>query len=500
MKTLYTPLSLIAENAVNTDSTISLLAKHESTISNYFNKKSEFVNEYYEAKMKYWRAILESYNDNKLIDNAREEFNSFIKDSKRKYSNFINESIAIHGEIVDADTIFDNKDPNDFNRTEWVDLTLESTYAINRSYNELIANRFYRECSILASDITPSEKLNAIIRLNEADGFKSKTFIGRAIDFIKKIWAKFLEKLYSIGKDNTAYLEKYKKIIMEQRPKSQDIKIKDFNTAIRRLVEAKINYFDYNLIKDKLATEEDAQNWVKTELNKHRGATAYSDSILDSMKDYIGWCKAFFCVAPECEPIQINTANTKQCNMTDIYNFLHDYKKIENTLKQDLDNLTKTANAMASAAEALSGKQQPQEGYTWSDVYNTYINESVLYEFEKVQTVNNDNTQNNQDTTAAGNISNGNKAPENAEQNVQGAQAGGHINEFNEVKVHADNYIKAVKGLFAAKMTAVEAIRSELMALVRDHVNNFINKETQGTTAKAVGTNYGTGQQQTNKK
>lgn len=410
----------------------------------------------------------------------------------------VSESCIIHGEVVDADSIFDNGD-DDFGHDEWLDLSLKEECKFETRIEEINAQRYLNECIILASEATHLEKIRSIRSITEAEAKQSKNIVSRAIDGIKRIFQKFLEKLRSIGKDNTKYLIKYKKVILESKPMAQKIKMKDCFTGIDRLTKAKIGQFNYDAIKGKMETPEAAQEWLKQQL------PAVNDDALNGIKEFRTWCLAYFCVAPESPLKEFEMSDPAQINMTDVYNFMFDIKKIESQLSSDQKGLEETANSFATAAEKISHEVNPTqtaatstskphirltqtEAMAWSVVYNKVLTEAVIHELEKVTDAKAAPAED--PARASSNVANSTEDAPDAEKSLKAANVAGSNEELQKVKLHTDNYTAAVRTFFTAKLTATEVIRGELMQLVRLHVKNFIKDDTQGTTGKAVGSNY----------
>lgn len=523
----FNPTQLLSETALGSDTLNSLADKKVSKKQLKIQAEAAYDDAVRAAKYKYYHTIMECGDSQVKIDAAREEMNNDIDTAKTNYES------TIHGIDVEADSIFDNGvDDGEFNRTEWMDLTLENAYKLDRDIKNIYLHAYVEEACVLMEYDSSFGELFAI---NEAILNRIKNAVKKAIEAIKRIFAKFLEKIRAIGKDHSKYLKKYKDTILQQQPKSEIIKIKDFQTALKRIMQASVPNIQYSVLKKCLddvykekpdASEEEAQMAVLGEVIAPHiqdfNSVASKRGPNDTTADI---CKTYFCCSEQAPLIE---SDMQRFNMTDIYNFLVDSQKITNQIDKDIKSLETNANMLATAAEKEQQQQQPaqqtpqnnnqtqtttnnnqtgnnggnnntttpQNGggngsggnnqqTTHAGTYMSYdtgiysaVMESVitLQEFEAVK-------QNQQDNSMAGrmqNVKGDNFKDQDAADENLAQNGGGSPNTRNYVSI----YIKTVQTVLGAKMTSVQFFNNELFQLVRHHVGNFIQGDTTQSAAQ----------------
>ena len=113
-------------------------------------------------------------------------------------NNPINEVGYIHGEEFNSDTLFDNEDLRDFNRTEWLDISLttecfEAKYEVMEAYDSIAL----KEANILMDEY--SNKFGRLVAMREAE---SKS-LSEKIDIIIKNIMEFLNKFIASMTDRS---------------------------------------------------------------------------------------------------------------------------------------------------------------------------------------------------------------------------------------------------------------------------------------------------------
>lgn len=453
------------------------------------------------AKMKYYKTIMESNNNQYIIEDAKKEMEESINNANEEHTAFI------HGLEINADTIFDKNAEKDgqFNKTEWMDLALESCYEYDKAvkYNKLY--QYLQEAQIFCN---PESSFEDLAIVNEAVVNRIKNAVEKIKAAIKKIIATFVEKLRAIGKNNIPYLKKYKDTILSQQPKDEIIKIRDFETAIKRIMTVSVPNIRYQQVKnilDKSKDDDDPQLLLFDQLfaSSLDGINNINFGPNDSIADK---CKTYFCCSEQSSMIE---RSMKTFNMTDIYNFLMDSNSIINQINKDMKALETNANMISTAAEKEVAQQEnnnqkpnnnnqqnnqnntPQSNqqtqqnasallFNSDSIYSSFTESYLtLQEFEAVK----------QNNTEGGNTTMGDRM-----KNVSGDKYKDQNNANDEVKNNnwaSDKtrnyviaYVKVAQTILMAKITAVEFYQNELFKLVRHHVKNFINDETTPTSAQ----------------
>lgn len=208
------------------------------------------------------------------------------------------------------------------------------------------------------------------------EGFidKIKDGITKFFGFIKKMWGKFLEAMSTLINTDKAYLEKYKDIILKKKPKDYDYEMYDYTGSggLQRLLNSSIPDFDINdktLQGDK---DDDTDEFVKAHFAflLNGGAKPPYNVRELAYTSFRGGTSE-------------KTINAKQLNMTDIYNYCHDYIKLKDAIAKDvkavetscvkvLDEIDKAARNNDIKRESVNIFESDQY---YSTVYNTFVNE-----------------------------------------------------------------------------------------------------------------------------
>lgn len=205
------------------------------------------------------------------------------------------------------------------------------------------------------------EKLWAI---HEDVGDKIRNLWDKFIAFLNRVWAKFIENTNKLINSDKGYLEKYKDIILNNKPEDVEIEMREYAVGIHNMTSHAIPPFTQ--VKDKVPIDSEDISF-KTEL---------IGDYKDATKDFAGFCVAYF----EGGETKIKT-NLTSLNMTDLYNYCHDFDKIKSVIEKDQSTVAKTyTDSQAAIQKAKANVQQGKPAV------------------EPATTA--DNTQNNQQQTA----------------------------------------------------------------------------------------------------
>lgn len=391
-------------------------------------------------------------------------------------SNSYTESALFHGEPFNSDTLFDNEDMRDFNRTEWMDLNLtvecyEMKYALTKSMQDLIVNE-----ALILTDDKPN-KIARLKALREAEEKKSGGKIATLVDNIRKILQKFISALTTKFNNLAGYIRKYKGQIDKPITFTSNMKSNGDILAGMYRVQGGINIipFDYNAMKDDLKDKKTFfAKRILPSMNKTVQSSKRNVKWTDDM-EVATYCKIYFGASmpqdkyPMCE----FTASEMDSNKGNIVRYLTE-KNMAFSAKTDLAKLeaeskkinvsaaakaaTKASdNSTSNAAAPASDNDSKNESMYYSELYQRWITEADI-DMGNV-------AQNAGDTSSA-----------NADNEI-----------FKAFRVYMDTY----KDVIFAKMTGAEFVFSELKQLIVMHaVKNGAPKpgpdpvQPQGPAAK----------------
>lgn len=391
------------------------------------------------------KTIVTSYTwyINRLYDMETTQLKYILMTYNKVSANKINESNLMHGEPFNSDTLFDNDDMRDFNRTEWLDLELTTEcYQLSWTMREVSSNVALKEAIILADD-SPN-KFNSLIVMREAEGTNLKERFNTIIERIKELINSFFDKLKSKFADNAKFIkdnmETINKPITIQSMKSAG----DIISGMYR-VQEKIELVPYNYdsMKDDLADKK--VFFEKNIVSKLNKSSQFSKRSLTWSNDMnvTDYCKAYFGASmPEDKyPLCEYKGSEIEQNKNNIIKFLNDSNTFLSSIKSDLAKLEseakKVANSAASntqSSTSASDDKSKNESY-FSELYNTWLTE-VQIDAGDTEKADGDSGKSGKDESSAFRV-----------------------------------YIDCYKDVLLSKLTASEFIVHELMQIMHKHVD-----------------------------
>lgn len=391
---------------------------------------------------------------------------SHMREIIRVYNNIIrndediNESGIIHGEPFNSDTLFDNDDYRDFNRTEWIDLKLEAElYSMSHNLAEGYKEAALKEALILTENNSQSTKYVQLHELNAETWQKAKLAVEVAIRNI----IKFLDKAIAIVIDKINPSTLYVKA-NENQIRGNIFAIKatskiDLFNGIGRIKEdIRPVPYDYNKLKDDLES-------VNTFFKKHilpelerssirmHNDIKYNDQmgINKYMHMYYGLSNG-----DSQQDIEFGAAMLEK-NKSMMIDYILSPNRLFATLRSDLSQLEINAK---KASSAISKPAEPSAQNT--EVDNKTSNENI-------DTANHEAVYSylyNSWLTEA-DINNGSIPTANS------VETG--VSKDTAIR----NYISAYKLVYTAKINAARSIISEFGGIMKAHVEHYSPKKKQ---------------------
>ena len=363
-----------------------------------------------------------------------------------------NESGFIHGEQFDSDTLFDNEDYRDFNRTEWIDLSITTEcYSIKFEMVECAKRIAIQEALILADD--NYNKFGRLMAMREAEESKTGVNIKAIIEKIKKFLETFIQNIKARYNDNAQFLRRNMQFV-EKPIKIEHIRSTGDIIAGMYRIQQKLNIipFNYETMKDDL---KDKETFFKTRILPNlKNTSQYTkrDAKFDDGMSIVDFCKAYYGAGmpedkfPKCE----FTPKDMEANKNNIIRFLQtenifsaksDLQTLENESKKVYAKINQAVSSsnqkpVDNSQKQPTGDDAKNESY-YSELYGTWFTEAEI---------------------EMGKDSEGNE-------NESGGNSG-NTEEATAFRVYMETY----KDVILAKMTASEFIVSELMQVMRAHV------------------------------
>lgn len=406
-----------------------------------------------------------------------------MKEVIRVYNNIVNnntevmsEAGTIHGEVFDSDTLFDNEDARDFNRTEWIDLKLEAEfYQMRYNISEEYKMAAIREAVMRAREGVDAEKYALLEALNAQTWQKTKMIIE---EFIKNI-VKFLDQAIAVVIDklnpSVIYVKTHDKTIRGNRfairAKS---KIDIFNGINRVREDIRPVQYDYKKMKGDLESVDSFfKKYILPDLERSsfrmRKNVAYNDNmgINDYMRQYYGLP---YGNNPEDIVFSAEDLEKNKAAMLEYIGqpnklfakFRSELSQLEMNAKRAAANMSKPAPAPKSIPEKASEGGEAKQEAVYSFLYNTWLTEATVDVVDK-----------------NGNI-------------INTDEEGSYASEQTAIQ----NYLGAYKLVYTARINACRSIISEFANIMKAHVQHYSQKDKK----PAQNTNAQTQQQTTNPK
>ena len=375
---------------------------------------------------------------------------------------------------------------------------VSSIYLYKASYQDYLESKIQNEETImhaLGQYIPVNEAAYKEIRiLTEAKlGDKIKSKMQRFIDFIKNLLAKFMESMTKLLLDEKGYLEKYKDIILNKKPKD-DLTFScngNFKTAIDRCINTSVPIFNYSTHAEALKEDSDAK-FVNMIMGHKSGFKYEEDETLATI------FKNYFLALDD----ESNTEGKfSQLNFHDMYNFCYNFKKIEDICKKDQNYIEQSTRAITTAAinanKQAAINQQPQSTpkvhqnatFVSPNYFSRYFNEANDGDNSNGEQQTSGGQQDNNkpkdgavkitDTSSSNPINKMNSTENRDRLTDDQAKAGaqGSENEKeNDILDIGQRFINICQTLIAAKCTAVQSIAKSYMEIIRAHVRSYVGK------------------------
>lgn len=433
---------------------------------------------------------VKEYNDNN--DNDREDKPS-AKERKEYHKNISKErEKRIDDEILNNFRRH-NENESTVESYEFISTNNGGSYIHDALYESYIQSKIDAENRLAfalkeSMVITESDYSN-IRALQEAKlGEKVKSTWNKFIAFIKGLVAKFMESMTSILLDEKAYLEKYKDIILNKKPKD-DMEYSytgNYKKGIERLISTEVPMFDYYKYKKALEAEGDGE-LVQAIMQGKQFSYDDGETLPEQFKGYF--------LALEDGQQQ---GKFSDLNMTDMYNFCYNFNKIKGIVDKDVNRLEASTKAIESAInKELTASGNAAAGDNVEKQETKTEESAVIREAEEDKAKSTglkiEDKPSSDPTSKMGSTQN---RDNDAEQNAASAGAAVAKNdnkEASDITQAANKWIGVCRPLIAAKLTACQQISKDYMDIIRAHVRSYggeSKKSKEGNKGKDVASKY----------
>lgn len=392
------------------------------------------------------------------------------------------------------------------------------TYLYSTLYNAYIESKIENEEALarqLSQYIPVNEAAYNNIRvITEAKAMeKIKNKMQKALQFIKNLFGKFMESMTNILLAEKDYLEKYQNIILKKTPKeSLEYSYSgDYSKAIQRCINTTVPVFNYQTHAAALKKEGDA-DIVKLIMQGKEFTYDSEETLATQFKEYF----------LASENGKESTGKFTDLNFTNLYNFCHDFKKIETITKKDQNYIRQSTDQIIAAANqkikdatstSTTNPQQPASPATNSEsdngaeakpesnngaetptvseekesfrfAYGTYFTEDGDDDKKStgvdIKDTSKGDTPNDISTTASksavSQMATTDRASVDDAMKAKSIEGSGEETEKSMLDM-GDKYARICQTLVAAKCTAVQQIAKDYMAIIRAHVRSYVGND-----------------------
>ena len=259
-----------------------------------------------------------------------------------------------------------------------MDKLIYEMFLVENAIEQAELEKYINECIMISNN---TNTISNIETLNENFSDKVKESFAKILSSIGSIWKKFLETTNNLIKNDEAYLNKYKDIILKKKPVDATYNMYDYNNKSKGGVSLLYNTPLPSLNVDNIQPVSDKDEYIKNTREFSIFTQGYNPPYdlneLAKIK-YRGGS----------QQVQIKSS---ELNMTDIYNYCKDYSKIKDLLNKDITTIQATAdkaiklindmskdtqnNTSGSTNESFNIENLLSKPKYYSSVYESYITE-----------------------------------------------------------------------------------------------------------------------------
>ena len=390
------------------------------------------------------------------------------------------------------------------------------TFLAERTTQQVRMERIINEAVLIGEGADTIENIELI---QESFSESVKKVIHKLLTFIGKLWGKFIEAMNTLIKNDKAYLERYKDIILKKKP-ADDIIIYDYyNGGIQLLLNNSCPQLtDQDINAEEGKSVLDDKNTFITQ--RFRDFTKFGKGPFDSITDLA--TAAFRGGGDEVSKVASNV------NMTDMYNYCINYGSLKDKIQRDINAFQEAQKKFDSKLASMNNnnelKQQQQEQHEsalsifedrkyYSAIFEQYITEADDKDKNNEPPVDNNsaidqaakegkkeqeqqdkanaakqqqqNQNNNNNTT----VNNGNTAA-NYQQNTKDnadANVEQNKNTYNTLQERAKVYFEIGGQYFAAKLTVAQEAEKKFMEVIKKHVRHYVGTKDKDDDQAAKG-------------
>lgn len=334
-----------------------------------------------------------------------------------------------------------------------MDFTRDLDYRLNNAFNLIEAAEYefaMREAILYETNSICQQN---IIPINESFAESVKQFFENIPKFLEEAYNKFMELITIKWASDSKIFDKYGDIL-EKDCKLGEANLYNYNIT---LLKHQMTDFNYESIKDKLVSEEEAQKAIFPNYFKDDSGMNF-----DNFKERV---KYILRGAPSGNQVPKITLNNDK--FKEIVDFIKNFKITKNTITSDKKTVLKQIINLKNFIKQKENETATQESY-----YSYLFGKSVLLEEE--------NSDNKEDSPASGTINKDDQKDNNPDSDKDKAadkivdsddnkKSGSFAEEFKKAKLA----IRVITQFFSAKMSIASSIYKEYRNIINEHIKSY---------------------------
>lgn len=385
------------------------------------------------------------------------------------------ESLSMFGdEPIDSSNIFDLLDGDDFNHSDFMDLSLIADHEAAMDKIRIQKEALIQEAVMISEGNIDQAVIEAGIGSKIRDGFK------KILDFLKSIMNKFLESIrFNFGNEK-AWLQKYKNVILNNGfdPATEVTFYSNINNALNQIQKVIPPAISYNELRQKPEAFTDENSFFQTYFAKQfpNMDGALKDITLDANESLANKCK-WYLGAKLPDGVTRPTTFGK-INITQMYQWLLETEKLAKATEDQLKIIERTVNNYTQQANKMPTNQtqeQPKQqagGESASFGFSYRVGTLLLEADIAPKNSGADGATATPPPAGQSQASNNNN---NSNSNDNYKQSGGQAKEeiqksgddANLVAGRMEIYLKVCKAVLSAKATAITYAHKEMLDVMR---------------------------------
>ena len=380
----------------------------------------------------------------------------------------VKEGMNMFGDEIDSKGLFDDLDPEDWNPTEFLDISLVTNHVHEMDVIDARCYAMALEAKYLANG-----EYDKLYTVHEALMGDLKNGLKKIIDAIRNLVKKFIADMMGVFAPEKAYLEKYKNIILNNSlPENTEITFYgDVVNGFKRLKgNFRIPTISYNELmanggRNDFADENTFFDKKFRQPYMQQLKRNTENSLADDVKIYYGFKDGSNGYTMTYSKFISDIGGS---GIADIYNWLLDTNKEAKTLDNESKNIERTYNNYVKSAKAYGAEDKNNQSSQTAQNASYY---SVL--FDKEINISEADIKAAPQSTSTNNNENNNNQPQQPKVNTNmtrgdtDAEVKKSGDTEDQIQRNMEIYCKVCQSVISARATAFRYVHKEMMDIIK---------------------------------